>query len=115
MTLLSAFTKASARPDLLILAFTALASPAFAEFSGQVVSILDGNTIEVLHNTRAERIHRNGIDCPGRASLGTSADHPGEEVRGTQMWPSLPYHSRVTRTTGASIKLPRSLFLDTSP
>lgn len=37
---------------------------AFAEFSGQVVSILDGDTIEVLHNHRAERIRLNGIDCP---------------------------------------------------
>ena len=30
----------------------------------RVVSILDGDTIEVLHNNRAERIRLNGIDCP---------------------------------------------------
>jgi len=35
-----------------------------ADFSGQVVSVLDGDTIEVLHNNRAERIRLNGIDCP---------------------------------------------------
>jgi len=30
---------------------------ALADFSGCVVSVLDGDTIEVLHNNRAERIH----------------------------------------------------------
>jgi micrococcal nuclease len=35
-----------------------------ADFSGPVVSVLDGDTIEVLHNNRAERIRLNGIDCP---------------------------------------------------
>jgi endonuclease YncB( thermonuclease family) len=34
------------------------------DFTGPVVSVLDGDTIEVLHNTRAERIRLNGIDCP---------------------------------------------------
>ena len=32
--------------------------------SGPVVSILDGDTIEVLHNRRPERIRLSGIDCP---------------------------------------------------
>ena len=35
-----------------------------ADYSGQVVSILDGDTIEVLHNNHPERIRLNGIDCP---------------------------------------------------
>jgi hypothetical protein len=35
-----------------------------AEFSVHVVSVLDGDTIEVLHNHHAERIRLNGIDCP---------------------------------------------------
>lgn len=35
-----------------------------ADFSGPAVSVLDGDTIEVLHNNRAERIRLNGIDCP---------------------------------------------------
>lgn len=63
MTLLSAFTKTSARPDLLILAFTVLACSAFADFSGPFVSVHDGDTIEVLHNRRAERIRPNGARC----------------------------------------------------
>ena len=35
-----------------------------AEFSGPVVSVLDGDTLEVLHNQRPERIRLSGIDCP---------------------------------------------------
>ena len=42
-----------------------LTAPAHAaDFSGPVVSVLDGDTIEVLHNTRPERIRLSGIDCP---------------------------------------------------
>jgi len=33
-------------------------------FTGQVVGILDGDTIEVLHNRKTERIRLHGIDCP---------------------------------------------------
>ena len=42
-----------------------LAAPAHAaDFSSPVVSVLDGDTIEVLHNQRPERIRLSGIDCP---------------------------------------------------
>jgi endonuclease YncB( thermonuclease family) len=34
-----------------------------AEFTGPVVSVLDGDTIEVLHNQHPERIRLSGIDC----------------------------------------------------
>ena len=45
-----------------------------ADFSGQGVSVLDGDTIEVLHNSRAERIRLNGIDCPEKGqAYGTRA------------------------------------------
>jgi endonuclease YncB( thermonuclease family) len=37
-----------------------------AEFSASVVSVIDGDTIDVLHNGQAERIRLNGIDCPER-------------------------------------------------
>jgi endonuclease YncB( thermonuclease family) len=43
-------------------------SHATAEFSGQVISVLDGDTIEVLHNNRPNRVRLNGIDCPEKAS-----------------------------------------------
>ena len=56
-------------------------------FTGPVVSVLDGDTIEVLHNNRAERIRFNGIDCPEkgqayghRAKQATSAMVFGKEV-----------------------------------
>jgi endonuclease YncB( thermonuclease family) len=29
-----------------------------------VVGVLDGDTIEILHNNHAERIRLSGIDCP---------------------------------------------------
>jgi len=35
-----------------------------AEFSAPVVSVLDGDTIEILHRKHPERIRLNGIDCP---------------------------------------------------
>ena len=34
------------------------------DFTAPVVSILDGDKIEVLHNTRAARIRLSGIDSP---------------------------------------------------
>jgi endonuclease YncB( thermonuclease family) len=33
------------------------------DFAGKAIGFLDGDTIEVLHNNRAERIRLNGIDC----------------------------------------------------
>ena len=34
------------------------------DFSGSVVSVLDGDTIEVLNGHHTERIRLSGIDCP---------------------------------------------------
>jgi micrococcal nuclease len=39
-------------------------APALAGFTGPVVSVLDGDTIEVLHYTQPERVRLSGIDCP---------------------------------------------------
>jgi endonuclease YncB( thermonuclease family) len=42
------------------------------DFTAPVVSVLDGDTIEVLHNQHPERIRLSGIDCPGKGqSYGT--------------------------------------------
>jgi micrococcal nuclease len=51
---------------LLLICFVLLVCPysSFADFSGPVVSVLDGDTHEVLHNQRPERIRLNGSDCP---------------------------------------------------
>ncbi len=34
------------------------------DFTGPVVSVLDGDTLVVLHNQRPEHIRHTGIDCP---------------------------------------------------
>jgi len=50
-------------------------------FTGPVVSVLDGDTIEVLHNTRAERIRLNGIDCPEKGqAYGKRAKQAASEL-----------------------------------
>ncbi|MGH7184616.1 MAG: thermonuclease family protein [Nitrospiraceae bacterium] len=40
------------------------ASAALVDFTSPVVSVLDGDTIEVLHNQHPERIRLSGIACP---------------------------------------------------
>lgn len=37
---------------------------AHADFSGPVVGVIDGDTIDVLYNGQGERIRLSGIDCP---------------------------------------------------
>jgi endonuclease YncB( thermonuclease family) len=56
------FNKAAALLACILL-FRILSALA-ADFTGQVVGVLDGDTIEVLHNNHTERIRLNGIDCP---------------------------------------------------
>ena len=71
-----------------VLLMLLLASSAFAgEFIGPVVSVLDGDTIEVLHNHHPEHIRLSGIDCPekdqpfgGKARQAASALVFGKEV-----------------------------------
>jgi endonuclease YncB( thermonuclease family) len=56
-------------------------SRAVADFSGQVVGILDGDTIEVLHNTHPERIRLSGIDCPEKGqAFGKRAKQAASEL-----------------------------------
>lgn len=55
------------KPACLLTILVLLSTPSFciaSEFSGRVVAILDGDTIEVLHTGKAERIRLAGIDCP---------------------------------------------------
>ena len=37
---------------------------AISEYHGLVVRVLDGDTIELLHNQHPEHIRLSGIDCP---------------------------------------------------
>jgi hypothetical protein len=48
----------------LSLVLSLLLLPSTVAFTGPVVSVLDGDTIEVLHSNRPVRIRLNGIDCP---------------------------------------------------
>ncbi len=49
-------------------------SPAFADFSGRVVGVTDGDTIKVMHNGMAEKIRLYGIDSPEKGqAYGTKA------------------------------------------
>jgi len=55
--------------------------PALAGFTGPVVSILDGGTIEVLHNAHPERVHLSGIDCPEKGqAYGNNAKQAASAV-----------------------------------
>ncbi|MCS6304903.1 MAG: thermonuclease family protein [Nitrospira sp.] len=49
--------------SLLVLLLLFSGADAFP-FTGEVVRILDGDTIEVLHNGKAQRVRLHGIDCP---------------------------------------------------
>jgi micrococcal nuclease len=51
------------RLPFFLLLFLFIEAPAFP-FSGQVVGVLDGDTLEALHNGKAQRIRLYGIDCP---------------------------------------------------
>jgi len=54
----------------ILLASAALA----ADYSGLVVSVLDGDTIEILHKQNPERVSLSGIDCPEKGqAFGTRA------------------------------------------
>jgi endonuclease YncB( thermonuclease family) len=59
-----------------------------ADFTGEVIRVLDGDTIEVLHEKNPERIRLDGIDCPEKgqafgqkAKQATSSLLFGKEVR----------------------------------
>jgi micrococcal nuclease len=58
------------------------------DFTGEVIRVLDGDTIEVLHEKKPERIRLYGIDCPEKgqafgqkAKQATSSLLFGKDVR----------------------------------
>ncbi|MEP6958519.1 MAG: thermonuclease family protein [Nitrospirota bacterium] len=52
-----------------------------SDFTGQVISVLDGDTIEVLHNQAPERIRLSGIDCPEKGqAFGKRAKKAASEL-----------------------------------
>ena len=79
------------------------ASPTLAnEFSGSVVSVVDGDTIEVLHDDRAERIRLKGIDCPEKGqSFGKRAKQVVSELVFGKTVTIQPHgHDKYLRTIG---------------
>jgi micrococcal nuclease len=53
------------KPSVTFLVLLLLFSNAEAfSFTGEVVGVLDGDTIKVLHNGKAHRVRLQGIDCP---------------------------------------------------
>ena len=60
------------RLSLLYVLLVFYVTTAHAEFTGKVVGVIDGDTIDVLHDGVAERVRLNGIDCPEkRQAFGT--------------------------------------------
>ena len=52
-----------------------------ADFSGRVVGVIDGDTLEVLHNRHPERIRLSGIDCPEKGqAFGKRAKQAASEL-----------------------------------
>jgi endonuclease YncB( thermonuclease family) len=58
-----------------------LASAANGDFSGEVVGIIDGDTIDVIHDGRSERIRLHGIDAPEKSqAFGRSSKRAAAEL-----------------------------------
>jgi hypothetical protein len=69
------------------------ASAALADFTGSVVSVLDGDTIEVLHNNHPERIRLSGTDCPEKGQ-------PYGNAYGPHIGRTLTYRSDPVKGAG---------------
>ena len=68
---------------------------ATANFTGPVVSVLDGDTIEVLHNTKPERVRLSGIDCPEKGqAFGNRAKQAASELVFEEEWSPCQLASR---------------------
>ena len=72
-----------------------------ADFTGRVVGISDGDTISIMHGTRAEKIRLNGIDCPEKRQAF------GERAK--QFTSKLAFHKDVTVKTFGHDKYGRTI------
>src|SRR5215467_13852443 len=82
-------------------------SLAASDFSGPVVAVLDGDTIEVLHNNRAERIRLNGIDCPEKGqAYGKRAKQAASELVFGKQVTLITYGKDKSGRTIADVRLP---------
>jgi micrococcal nuclease len=72
-----------------------------------IVSVLDGDTIEILHNRHTERVRLSGIDCPERGRpFGTRAKQAVSAlIFGKDVIPPDPRQNKYGRTL-ANMLLP---------
>jgi endonuclease YncB( thermonuclease family) len=72
------------------------------DFTGPGVFVLDGDTIEVLHNQLSERIRLSGIDCPEKGqSYGKRAKQAASELAFWKTVTLHPHgHDKYRRTLG---------------
>jgi micrococcal nuclease len=88
-------------PILLLAALLIPTIVCAADFTERVVSVLDGDTIEVLDNNRAEHIRLSGIDCPEKGqAYGNNAKHAAS---------ALVFGKEVTLQTHGQDKYGRTL------
>ncbi|HRB17093.1 MAG: thermonuclease family protein [Nitrospirota bacterium] len=101
------------RLGILTLAFLLIANTAFANFSGPVVSVLDGDTLEVLHNQHPERIRLSGIDCPEKKqAFGQRAKQAASALAfGKEVTVQTHGHDKYRRTIG-EVTLPDGMHLN---
>jgi micrococcal nuclease len=93
---------------LVLLGLVLLGTPSFAsEFIGTVISVLDGDTIQVLNNQHPERIRLSGIDCPEKGqACGNNAKHAAAEPAfGKEVTLQTHGHDKYGRTL-ADVLLP---------
>ena len=73
--------KARFRTTALLLVCLLLPIVAHAEFVGKVVGVIDGDSIRVMHEGKAEQIRLIGVDCPEkRQPFGTRAKEYTSEL-----------------------------------
>jgi endonuclease YncB( thermonuclease family) len=78
-----------------------------------VVAVLDGDTIEVLHNTHPERIRISGIDCHEKGqAYGQRAKHAASDLAfGKEVTLQTHGHDKYKRTL-ADVLLPDGMNLN---
>jgi endonuclease YncB( thermonuclease family) len=75
------FTPRCAVPLLALLLVTTIAH-AQDSFTGKVVSVTDGDTIQVMHNGKGQKVRLWGIDTPEKTqAFGTKAGYLSERLR----------------------------------
>ena len=93
--------------------WTPFALAADFTFTGPVVSVLDGDTIEVLHNQHPEGIRLSGIDCPEKGqAFGTRATQATSDLAfGKQVMVLMHGYDKYKRTL-ADVLLPDGMNLN---